>query len=78
MIAFDIGVRIPGAAASAVEFDEPDAAFDQASREQAVCAELRRRFFVHAVEFLGRFGFLGEIDRFGRLPSASDRRARRS
>ena len=65
MIAFDVVVRVPAAAAAGVEFDETNAALHQAAGQQAVGAELRGGLVVHAVKLLGGFGFLGQVDRFG-------------
>jgi hypothetical protein len=65
VVAFEVRMGVPAGAGAAVEFDEADAAFDQAAAEEAVAAEDGGFGFIEAVEGFGLFGFAGEVDDFG-------------
>src|SRR5437867_10947918 len=67
MVALDIRVRIPFAAAAAAvkELDEADAALNQTPRDQALLAEGPRFRFVNSVERPGGGRFFVELQSFG-------------
>ncbi len=48
-----------------VDLHEPDATFDQPSRDKTLPTDRLRRGIVQAVHFLGLFSFLGDVERFG-------------
>src|SRR5258708_4581821 len=66
VIAVEIGMCVPGAATTAIELDKTHTAFDESARQQTIRAELRREWFVQAVELLRSLRFLVEIHCFRR------------
>ena len=65
VLAFDIDVRVPSAAAAGVEFDKAHTTLYESAGEQTIRAELRGHLVVHAIELPGSFRLAGEIDGVG-------------
>ena len=67
VVGFDLGVRVPLAAAAVVELHEAHAALDEATRQQAVPAHDLGLRIVDAVELFDGFRFALQIDGFRRF-----------
>ena len=63
VVRLQLRVGIPRNAATAVDLDEAHAVLNQATRQQAIRAELRRRLFLHTVQALRSVALLVQIDR---------------
>ena len=61
MIAFQVGMRIPAAAAAAIKFYETNTPLHQAASQQAVGAETAGCRVVEAIELARGFAFFGKL-----------------